>query len=502
MESKMTSNGKTVIEEENGSFDTPIQPDVSSASIFKLESKTDEIIGSNETRAQVSDFSIESEEKSWKETLTWAIDHNATTIYMTLLTVYALFGDDIRVLAFAKSADDIFFGLSVVALFSFLMELLLSCAAKPDYFNSFYFWLDLVATVSLIPDIGWIMNPITGQEDSEENSDDAEQVQNAGKASRAGTRTSRIIRIIRLVRLIRIVKLYKNAQKALKERENDEVHDERDLHIPSESRVGKKLSDRTTKRVIMLVLTMLLILPLFEESFYNDKYKSWDYGPAALDKFQGRSGYDQAVEEFIDYHEDRRRPLIKLSRDLGDDETWTWEGDTDPDDLRTPEKHYGTSGDFVAIIDLREDTKLESGLNIVKTVFVCIVLALGAIYFTKDANELVLKPIERMIDKVAKIARNPISHVNEEDQVDFFKLEQDSDSQSCWARNCRAKQEEVQYETDILENTIVKIGHLLALGFGEAGSAIIGTNMAREGDVNPMIDGTKMIAIFGFCDIR
>jgi hypothetical protein len=54
----------------------------------------------------------------------------------------------------------------------------------------------------------------------------------------------------------------------------------------------------------------------------------------------------------------------------------------------------------VSIIDLTEDTKLEAGLNIAKTVFVCIVLALGAIYFNKDANELVLIPIERMIDKV------------------------------------------------------------------------------------------------------
>lgn len=58
------------------------------------------------------------------------------------------------------------------------------------------------------------------------------------------------------------------------------------------------------------------------------------------------------------------------------------------------------------------------------------------------------------------------------------------------------------YETEVLENTITKIGALLALGFGEAGSTIIATNMAKEGDVNPMVAGNKMIAIFGFCDIR
>jgi hypothetical protein len=81
---------------------------------------------------------------------------------MTIVTIYALFGDDVRMLVFAKSADDVFYGLSVAALFFFLLELVLSCYAKPDYFNSFYFWLDLVATVSLVPDIGWIWFPIIG----------------------------------------------------------------------------------------------------------------------------------------------------------------------------------------------------------------------------------------------------------------------------------------------------------------------------------------------------
>jgi len=65
--------------------------------------------------------------------------------------------------------------------------------------------------------------------------------------------------------------------------------------------------------------------------------------------------------------------------DNGD--TIKWE-DMDPDDLRTTEKHYAIEDDFVAVFDLREDTRLEGGLNIAKTFFVCIVLTLGAIFFT------------------------------------------------------------------------------------------------------------------------
>ena len=60
----------------------------------------------------------------------------------------------------------------------------------------------------------------------------------------------------------------------------------------------------------------------------------------------------------------------------------------------------------------------------------------------------------------------------------------------------------MKLETSILEKLIMKIGVLLAVGFGEAGSEIIAANMSSEGDVNPMIPGKKMMAIFGFCDIR
>merc|ERR1719197_577305 len=69
-----------------------------------------------------------------------------------------------------------------------------------------------------------------------------------------------------------------------------------------------------------------------------------------------------------------------------------------------------------------------------------------------------------------------------------------------------AKKESKQepMETVVLEKTVIKIGSLLALGFGEAGAEIIGQNMTLgdTSNVNAMIPGRKVDAIFGFCDIR
>jgi len=52
-----------------------------------------------------------------------------------------------------------------------------------------------------------------------------------------------------------------------------------------------------------------------------------------------------------------------------------------------------------------------------------------------------------------------------------------------------------QMETKILEDTINKISKLLAIGFGDAGSEIIATNISKGGDLNPMIEGKKMMGI-------
>jgi hypothetical protein len=86
---------------------------------------------------------------------------------MTIITIYALFGDDVRILSFTIHDDDWFYLASTFCLLCFLLELVLSVYAKQGYWLSFYFWLDLIATVSLIPDIGWIWNPIIGNDEGD-----------------------------------------------------------------------------------------------------------------------------------------------------------------------------------------------------------------------------------------------------------------------------------------------------------------------------------------------
>ena len=98
-----------------------------------------------------------------------------------------------------------------------------------------------------------------------------------------------------------------------------------------------------------------------------------------------------------------------------------------------------------------------------------------------------------MIEKVKLISKNPLVAASEEvNQAGVMSFVEATENKS-------KDEEEEKFETAVLERAIVKIGHLLALGFGEAGSKIIGQNMKQTGELNAIMPGERTYAIFGFC---
>jgi len=105
-----------------------------------------------------------------------------------------------------------------------------------------------------------------------------------------------------------------------------------------------------------------------------------------------------------------------------------------------------------------------------------------------------------MIEKIKLLAQDPLAAASDEvDQAGVFSFA---------ASNLETEKEKIirksrkeEYETELLEHAIVKIGHLLALGFGEAGGTIIQQNVTGDGDLEPLMPGIKTHAIFGFCII-
>ncbi|KAF4727772.1 Adenylyl/guanylyl cyclase [Perkinsus olseni] len=629
----------------------------------------------------------------------------------SVITIYALFGDDIRVSSTSQSADTTFDVLTSISLVIFVIEVTAASVGKEGYIWSFFFFLDSLSTASLILDLTFVAEALFG---GGGGSSDA-RVARAGRASRAGTRAGRVVRIIRLIRLLRIIKLYKaaletnnhqhkmrrsstasqvsaeghskgaaspaegkpeadnNTNKRRKGHlhalvaveddvlSNDDKHEEEEA-MGDESRVGKKLSELTTRKVILLVLAMLFLIPQFEVNGHfedmstspqyavDNIYRTWSmYVDSCIQLREGtindtkikdimREGYERELLNFMYYHNphsaeqscpdgdlclghtyrqfyfwmsyhhtgphddeclNHPQPTLLRTSNSDDDargndtgiiepggasgdyimntgtipvETLTrlaapWDtvcadengiilddnfrsGDGNnitkycPEEyLRFTERvrylplfqansaghmaHYIAHEDdhyhyyFEIIMDQRSYTQASAILNIIQTLFICVLLGGGALFFSKDANDLVLRPIERMANKMDKIRLNPLyatklgDDEHKREMAEKEKLKNEFSKASNPVARWRVKRKITEasskggargepLETVILEKTIIKIGGLLAVGFGEAGTEVIGHNI-RGGDsaaVDPMVSGSRVEAIIGFCDIR
>ncbi|EGR27667.1 hypothetical protein IMG5_191510 [Ichthyophthirius multifiliis] len=511
---------------------------------------------------------------------------------MTTITIYALFGDDTRVLVTDKNGDPIFWTINIVVLILFGLEIILASLVNPGYFNGFFFYLDIVSTISLLLDIGWVTEHLFDTTKPAKNSS-SQQLQKAGRASRVGTRTGRIVRIVRLVRLI---KLYKRAQQLLQEQEKNLLREQQfeemciysNMNTPRhkqrsrvisrqitsghriranskkisssfavnknnskdhnninkkqiqqvkmmqkkkkiyiqykqiytknlvivESKVGQRLSDLTTQRVIVLVLSIMISVPLFDYNTYIESVTTYGNGLSPIYAFQAEVETPIMIANmkmYIDFHKNQRKQLIEIVLKETTNQCCShYPNSYFPDDLvsadtlRSEEKftiELKIGGKIIgySIIDERRDVQLNAILSIVRTIFISLILTSGAIFFTRDAENLILIPINNMIKKVKRIAENPLeaAQMEEREALAFEQLVKDGNIQEI----ARLKELE-KYETTILEKLIIKIGALLAIGFGEAGSQIIAQNMKKGGEVDPLIPGKKIMAIFGFCDIR
>merc|ERR1719265_1688641 len=148
-----------------------------------------------------------------------------------------------------------------------------------------------------------------------------------------------------------------------------------------------------------------------------------------------------------------------------------------------------------------------------QTVFICLTVGIGAMTFSSDANNLLLSPIERMVSKMERIKDDPLQAMklgDNEWRREEIEKQKEKDKLARKNRCARmlyhlrhAGKTREPMETVILEKTIIKLGGLLALGFGEAGAEIIGQNMrGGTAGVDALVPGQKVDAIIGFCNIR
>ncbi|KAF0682665.1 Aste57867_25224 [Aphanomyces stellatus] len=445
------------------------------------------------------------------------LDGKEATIVLGILTVFALYADDVRICGFSKAADAPIWALLLLSFAVFAVEMMLNVYARPGYWNkgkSFAFWMDLISTFSILSDVGWIMDFVLPDASTKGQASDSLK---AGKAGRAGTKASKMVKLIRLIRLIRVARMFRSKTNA------------KDVKLNEPSKVGRILTELTTRRLVILVLVMIIVLPIIDstltsvdeyqyDGFYQLHRMVQDFnatGAVSMTAFQ------VAFQEYVRQCNGliMNVTIYGISPSItnawltqmtfqsltpaGDvdatspfslttDPTSGWSGaflNTDQSKLRSTDIDTSTSVFACFAADgTVYDTSCFSGVayntqaqntsdaqtSIGKTCVIIFVFGMSIYFFTKDSDQLVIGPIERMMALVNRLAQNPLANTD---------IEEDMNQ---------------EYETRMLEKTIAKIGRLLQVGFGSAGTEIISKNMNGAGELNVMIPGKKISSIFGF----
>lgn len=444
--------------------------------------------------------------------------------FMTLMALFVLFGDWIRILAFPQSADPTFAVLTNIAFFLFVMELVMNCWAKSDfsmgvfhvrgYMFNFFFWLDILCIISMIPDISWMASALSIDVFLSQDSSVGTM---AGKAGKIGAKAGRVVRMARLVRL---VKLYKITSQRRREKkmiedlkklvENGQIdHNDIDTYLErnssqKQSKVGAELSDIITRRVIVAVLLMLLVVPMLSySSSIDEEFQATKY----LQEINIVAGASEDIDCDFLLSSTREYEAFMAKVIDSTDEPYLLQLQITPDrcgvnnasETRNHSSIRFRKEELKEIVFMTDDPSMPFGVQAVftrklllekealagiyLTLFVVFMLVSLSTQFTGDAQRLVLAPIESMMEMVTMVAEDPL------EDYDFDNVSKVGD-----------------YETRVVQVAIQKITALLRLGFGVAGAEIISKNMAVErGGFNvldPMIPGKRVYAIFGFCDIH
>ena len=412
-----------------------------------------------------------------------------------MVTIYALVFDDVRVLSAAKTSDPGlgYFTAFICCIFTF--EILANFVAKRDYGAypdcgdrfTVFFWVDLLGTVSLLPDIVVLIDPNTALTLG------ALHLARAGRAARLGGRVALLVR-------------------ALRTPSTGEV----EVSVTSQL-----VTELMAKRVVVLVLALVIIVPAMtyfpkdlrhttaleylesekvwealdtnnpelwtEDLIKIEVIKEWESGGCSDWELENCDGFFMPAECGGACPKSDVVQIMFLQ--IGN---WTIipEKTEEMALLRNipgmPEKSeliefISDSEMSRVVVSTRLGAEKNAWKNLQTTVVVLLFFMFGSVVFKMVIDLHVTEPIEGITALLNRL----------------------STTLTCLAGEETAAAGVV--EMDYVTTAFRKMGDLLIKVYGEAGAETIRNNIAGDSNakgIDALVPGNKSDFIFGFCDIR
>ena len=432
--------------------------------------------------------------------MTWAC-------IVCILTLWALYIDDVRTLAMPKESDPVFATINWIIFGIFIIEWVADSFVHVDYFLSLTSFMDLMAALSLVP---------------------IQELLNDANTDLSVARIARTFRALRILRATRAAAMALKAEATLKraahsrrirrELLNDPQESSNIRQEESKSLLEATLLERGNVKMLLGVLILLMGMSFMD---YSESDRAAEASLSIVDiSSQGLEAnitqnngtlcpkckvLAQNFKRVVEYsdanqHLLRRVFYLEVAGSVwisGSEESGAYEhilqtrrkNEIEEIIIETP---WGGKSPrrTIARIDLKPLFNLQSLYSIYSTTFSIFVIIGWAMSFRRDYYLFVLRPVRRMVSTLKNMTNNP------RDAIAKGELYAKSRGNSNQAST------ENLSEMELIEACVAKFGLLLKVGFGEAGMNIIARNMTGGSGFDPVIPGTKVMAVFGFCDIR
>ena len=121
-------------------------------------------------------------------------------LFLAFVTLWVLFSDDLRFACMPPDADVAMGWISIICMCIFILEITMYSLASRSYVGSFFFWLDVLATVSMVFDIPAVEEAIFNLLNGDSTTLESAALARATRTSRVGTKAGRIasVRLLEL----------------------------------------------------------------------------------------------------------------------------------------------------------------------------------------------------------------------------------------------------------------------------------------------------------------
>lgn len=407
---------------------------------------TSSVDSSSKSRGSISKASKSTSSLGYRATFkrinTFMESIHVQLFLMGLLALSLFMSDSWTIGNAPDSQNDALYGVLACVFVIFCIETIVLSIVADDYFLGFFFWMDIVGTISIIFDIGWIVG------DTQRSLGQKLSILRTTRAAKIGARYSRYIRLFKLMSFSKYLPCCR-----------DNISSTSEPTMSALRRVSNELSSILSQRVSALVMIFVIIVPFLSYQVVDYSPDTWLsnlYYVANTNSASVDSDISSIVTRLIEFYENRDAKVSYVyvsspyTSNIVENNYDTRRNHVLRSQNVFPYESVFTlnSNDYkVAInMDLTRSAQFNSALNIVLVILVVIVLFAFSMSFQNAVDRLVVNPLEKMMSVLRASATSMLKSVKSIELDDEYADDNDFDG---------------ELETDMLEKLVAKLARIM-----------------------------------------